>query len=158
MKTILDQWVADDAPLLDADDDGEYDHPGAAIYPAVLLPLLVAAVDPVLGDVPTDDDVEFYGISGASLVDKDLRTVLGDDVEGPFALSYCGAGDLATCRGELWAALAEATDELADEYGDDTSSWLVEGARSTFAPGLIPDDFRATNRPTFQQVIEFANS
>jgi hypothetical protein len=23
-------------------------------------------------------------------------------------------------------------------------------------PGLIEDDFRSTNRPTFQQVIEFA--
>ncbi len=158
VRTILDQWVADDAPLLDADDDGKYDHPGAAIYPAVLRPLIEAAIEPVLGDVATDDDIGFRGITGASLVDKDLRTVLGDDVEGPFALSYCGAGDLDACRDALWAALAGAADELAAEYGDDTSSWLVDGARSTFAPGLIPDNFRATNRPTFQQVIEFANS
>jgi hypothetical protein len=33
---------------------------------------------------------------------------------------------------------------------------LPEGQRLTFTPGLIPDDFRATNRPTYQQVLEFA--
>ena len=157
VKDILDEWVADDAPLLDADDNGDYDRPGAAIFPALLDPLYDAALEPVLGQVIADD-VRLRGIGGASILDKDLRTLLGDDVEGPFALQYCGAGDLDACRDALWGAVAAVADELAAEYGDDTGDWLVEGRRSTFTPGLIPDDFRATNRPTFQQVIEFANS
>ncbi len=45
---------------------------------------------------------------------------------------------------------------LAAERGDDPQSWLQEGQRIGFAPGLIPETFRATNRPTFQQVLEFA--
>ena len=46
--------------------------------------------------------------------------------------------------------------DLAAERGDDPSTWLREGSRQGFAPGLIPDTFRPTNRPTFQQVLEFA--
>jgi hypothetical protein len=45
---------------------------------------------------------------------------------------------------------------VAAERGDDIATWLPEGQRLTFTPGLIEDDFRATNRPTFQQVLEFA--
>ena len=46
--------------------------------------------------------------------------------------------------------------EIAVERGDDPMTWLSEGRRTTFTPGLIDDDFRFTSRPTFQQVIEFA--
>jgi hypothetical protein len=45
---------------------------------------------------------------------------------------------------------------LAVERGPDPTTWLPEGRRSTFTPGLIPDDFRSTNRPTYQQLLEFA--
>ena len=45
---------------------------------------------------------------------------------------------------------------MTTERGDDPSTWLKEGARVGFQPNLIPDTFRATNRPTFQQVLEFA--
>ena len=34
--------------------------------------------------------------------------------------------------------------------------WLREGLRSGFAPNLIPNTFRSTNHPTFQQLLEFA--
>ena len=44
----------------------------------------------------------------------------------------------------------------AAELGDDLSTWRREGQRSGFTPGLIPNDFRSTNRPTYQQVLEFA--
>jgi hypothetical protein len=90
------------------------------------------------------------------LVDKDLRTLLGEPVDGPFQVSYCGAGDIDICRDALWAAIGAAVSGVAAELGDDPSTWLSEGERQTFTPGLIDDDFRATNRPTFQQVIEFA--
>ena len=128
VKDILDEWVADDAPLLDADDNGDYDRPGAAIFPALLDPLYDAALQPVLGPVIADD-VRLRGVGGASILDKDLRTLLGDDVEGPFAVQYCGAGDLDACRDALWGAVAAVADELAAEYGDDTGDWLLEGRR-----------------------------
>ena len=152
---ILDQWVADDAPLLDADDDGDYDRAGALIFDELFGPLAGAVSEPVLGSV-IDDGVPIRGIGSPSLVDKDLRTLLGRPVEGEFNLSYCGAGDLDDCRASLWAVVDEVTAELATELGDDPTTWLQEGQRTTFIPGLIPNDFRSTNRPTYQQLLEFA--
>jgi hypothetical protein len=152
---ILDAWIADDAPLLDGDDDGEYDEPGPVIFDAVFPAVADAVVRPVLGAL-LDADVPLRGIGLPSVVDKDLRTLIGADVDGPFNVAYCGAGDLGTCRTDLWAALDVAVQAIAADQGDDLSLWRTEGARTTFVPGLIPDDFRATNRPTFQQVIEFA--
>ena len=35
------------------------------------------------------------GLSGESYVDKDLRTLLGERVDEPFSLRYCGGGSLA---------------------------------------------------------------
>jgi hypothetical protein len=41
--------------------------------------------------------------------------------------------------------------------GPDPAQWRTTAARTSFAPGLIPDTMRATNRPTFQQVLELAH-
>ena len=152
---LLDEWVADDAPRLDADDDGFADSPGPLLLDEIFTAVDTAARQPVLGDAIAAD-IRFRGIDAASFVDKDLRTVLGQPVEGAFTVSYCGAGDLDVCRDSLWAAVGDTVAGLAAERGDDIATWLPEGERLTFAPGLIENDFRATNRPTFQQVIEFA--
>ncbi|CAA0079260.1 Penicillin G acylase [Halioglobus japonicus] len=155
---IIDAWVADDAPRLDADNDGFYDDAGPAIMDELFRPLAVAVMEPVFGASVSalNSRVNLGGSNGASLVDKDLRTLLGKPVEGPFSLSYCGEGDLEVCRESLWAVVEEVALELADEYGsDDPTTWLREGALTRFSPGLIPNTFRATNRPTFQQVLEF---
>lgn len=152
---VLDAWADADAPLLDADADGEYDEAGPVIFERVLPAVLDAAVRPVLGPV-LDLDLRWRGIGLVSLVDKDLRTVAGAEVEAPFGVAYCGGGDLVTCRADLWAAVDDAVTALATELGDDPSAWRRAGDRTTFTPGLIPDDFRRTNRPTYQQVIEFA--
>jgi acyl-homoserine lactone acylase PvdQ len=152
---LLDAWVADDAPLLDADDDGDWDHPSAFIFGELLGPIADAVASPVFGSL-VDDGVDIRGISSSSVVDKDLRTLLGRDVAGPFNVSYCGNGDLESCSASLWETIAETVADIAAARGDDPTTWLREGRRSTFVPGLIPDDFRATNRPTYQQVLEFA--
>ena len=154
---LLDAWVADDAPLLDADDDGEYDSAGPVAFDALVPAVSEAVTEPVLGRLLAAG-VTRRGIDDVSVVDKDLRSLLGDDVEGPFGTSYCGAGDLEACRTSLWDAVVDVADRLATEQGDDPMQWRTEGRRTTFTPGLIDDDFRATNRPTFQQVIEFAPS
>lgn len=155
--TLLDEWVADDAPRLDADDDGFADSPGPLLLDTVFDPIVEAVARPVFADL-LDAGVGIRGIDDASFIDKDLRSVLGDPVEGEFRVSYCGAGDLDACRSSLWEAIDVAVGELVAERGPDPSTWLPEGQRLTFTPGLIPDDFRATNRPTYQQVIEFANA
>jgi acyl-homoserine lactone acylase PvdQ len=152
---LLDDWVADDAPRLDADDDGFADSPGPLLLDEIFDAVDAAVREPVLGPAIAAG-VRFRGIDDASLIDKDLRTVLGEPVEGEFNVSYCGAGDLDACRDSLWAAIDETVTALATERGDDITTWLPEGQRLTFTPGLIENDFRATNRPTYQQVIEFA--
>jgi acyl-homoserine lactone acylase PvdQ len=154
---LLDEWVADDAPRLDADDDGFADSPGPLLLDEIFDAVVEAVREPVLGPVVAAG-VDLRGIDDASFVDKDLRTVLGDPVEGEFNVAYCGAGDLDACRDSLWAAVDDEVAALAAERGADISTWLPPGQRLTFAPGLIDNDFRATNRPTFQQVIEFAPS
>ena len=159
---ILDAWVADDAPRLDADNDGFYDSAGPTIMDALFQPLADAVMRPVFGDLTstldlgsTRDHTPASAPEGASYVDKDLRTLLGEDVQGKFALSYCGAGDLENCRDSLWQVVDDVAQQLVTERGEDPSSWLLEGQLSSFVPGLIPDTFRTTNRPTFQQVLEF---
>jgi hypothetical protein len=160
---FMDSWVAEDAPRLDADDDGDYDSAGPTIMDALWEPLVEAAMRPVFGDLIEDlNEIRnlggnaISGNNGSSLIDKDLRTLLGQDVEGPFNLSYCGAGDLEDCRTDLWQAVDEVAQALAVEYGDeDPSQWLKEASRTGFAPGLIPETMRTTNRPTYQQLLEF---
>lgn len=164
---LLDAWVADDAPRLDADDDGFYDHAGATIMDALFEPLAEAVMRPVFGDLTDElNDIRSLGgnsdassvssPAGASYIDKDLRTLLGKKVVGKFNLKYCGSGFLADCRDSLWQVVDSVSQQLLADYGGDPDTWLRVGHRISFAPGLISDTFRATNRPTFQQVLEFA--
>jgi hypothetical protein len=152
---LLDDWVADDAPRLDADDDGNYDEAGPLIFDALFEPLADALSRPFLGEL-IDEGYDIAGIGATGLIDKDLRTLLGQPVAGEFNVAYCGEGSLADCQAALWAVVDSVADALAAERGGDPTTWLREGQRSSFIPGLIPDDFRSTNRPTFQQVLEFA--
>ena len=85
-----------------------------------------------------------------------MRSLLGKPVQGPFNLQYCGAGNLEACRDSLWQVVDSVGQALAAEYGGAPESWLKEGARTGYTPGLIPNTHRSTNRPTFQQVLEFA--
>ncbi len=152
---FLDEWVADDAPRLDADDDGFADSAGPLLFDEIFDAIAAAVAEPVLGPAIAAD-VDFRGIDNESFIDKDLRALLGEPVEGEFNIGYCGAGDLDACRDSLWEAVDDEVAALAAERGADIPRWLPPGQRLTFAPGLIDNDFRATNRPTFQQVIEFA--
>jgi len=155
---LLDAWVRDDAPRLDAANDGKLDSPGPAIMDGVWEPIATAVMGRVLG--ATLRDVKsvrgFNGLAGESYVDKDLRTLLGYPVKGHFNLSYCGDGSLRVCRDSIWIALHVAADKLATDFKDpDPANWFKDTERTGFQPGLIPNTFRATNRPTFQQVLEF---
>jgi acyl-homoserine lactone acylase PvdQ len=154
----LDNWVARDAPRLDADNDGKFDDAGPTIMDAAWTPLATAVLQRVFGDRLADvNAVRGLGsAAGESLGDKDLRTLLGENVKGKFNLRYCGDGNFDLCRKSLWITLHVVDEQLAAQYGNrEPSSWLKAGALTGFQPGLIPNKFRTTNRPTFQQVLQF---
>jgi len=155
---LLDDWVKRDAPRLDADGDGLYDEAGPVIIDAVWRPIADAVMSPVFGDLTDDLDGvrNLDGLEGASYVDKDLRTLLGEPVRGRFKLSYCGGGSLPACTEALWQAVHQAADAVAADLGQsDPALWRKSASRTGFVPGVLPDTFPSTNRPTFQQVLEF---
>jgi acyl-homoserine lactone acylase PvdQ len=159
---ILDDWFNRDAPRLDAHPaDGLYDEPGPTIMDALWRPIATAVMSPVFGSlIPDLDNVRSLGgLEGESYVDKDLRTLLGDPVIGPFNLSYCGFGSvprLPQCAASLWQAVHDTADSLTAQLGQaEPGLWRSTAARSGFVPGVLPDTFPFTNRPTFQQVLEF---
>jgi hypothetical protein len=158
--SVLDEWVGRDAPRLDSNLDGLNDDAGAVIMDAVWRPVAEAVMRPVLQDELDDVDSlrSFNGIAGQSYVDKDLRTLLDPHhVKGEFNLRYCGNGSLDACRAALWAAFDQAIVPLVNSQGFDPRVWRGQASRTGFTPGLIPATIRSTNRPTFQQVIEFDN-
>ena len=154
---VLDDWVRRDAPVLDADNSGQDDDAGPAIMNALWNPIADSVMRPVFGDQTAAlDDIRGLGsLSGESYVDKDLRTVLNQPVNGKFQLRYCGKGSLEACRASLWAAVDQVAGSLAAAQGTDPTTWRTASRRTGFTPGLIPDTMRTTNRPTFQQVLEF---
>jgi acyl-homoserine lactone acylase PvdQ len=168
---LVSAWSAAGGSRLDRDLDGKIDDPGAAVMDAAWNRLADAVMTPALGQGiadqlakinPRDDPATKNG--GAffagwyEYVDKDLRTLLGQPVKGPFSRRYCGNGDLAACRDSLWAAMKQAADQLAAAQGPDPAAWRADATaeRITFKPGLLQDTMRWVNRTSFQQVVEFA--
>jgi acyl-homoserine lactone acylase PvdQ len=154
---ILDDWVGRDAPRLDADGDTFYDEPGPVIMDELWRPIAEAVVAPVFGSLTPDLNAvrSLASLSGESYVDKDLRRLLGEKVQDPFNLSYCGAGSLADCRRALWDAVHLGADRLTSQLAEpDPAKWTKPAATTGFVPGLLPNRFPTTNRPTFQQVLE----
>jgi acyl-homoserine lactone acylase PvdQ len=154
---LLDDWVRRDAPRLDSNGDGFYDDAGPVIMDAAWHPIAAAVMQPVFGPLlgALDSVRGLGGQSGESYVDKDLRTLLGDPVKGRFHLSYCGGGSLSACRASLWAVIDQTANQLAAAQGQpDPGLWREPASTTGFVPGLLPNRFPSTNRPTFQQVLE----
>ena len=166
---LVDDWRAQGASRLDRDLDGSIDHPGAAVLDAGWRRVGDAVLSPVLGplvlrprQVNADHDEpgangNGFGSGWYGYVDKDLRTLLGRPVTGPFRTRFCGAGDLVACRTALWAALDAPAAELPAAPGADPARWRADATaeRVRFAGGLLPRTMRFANRPTFQQVMTF---
>jgi acyl-homoserine lactone acylase PvdQ len=169
LAELVTGWSRAGASRLDRNLDGKVDDPGAAILDAAWPKLADAVLAPVLGPL-TDrlaalmerDDAPNPG--GSAFIDgwygyvqKDLSTILGEKVRGPFANRYCGAGDPTVCARSLWAALDAAGNELAAAQGPDPASWHADATkeRIRFAPGFLPVTMRWANRPTYQQILSF---
>ena len=170
MFEILQDWRDDGASRLDADNNGVIDHPGAAIMDQAWPKIADAVMEPVLG--PELDDLaslmsrdnrannqgSAYGSGWYGYVEKDLRTLAGRPVAGPFKTRFCGAGDFVACRDSLWAALEEAGNELEAVFENpDPTVWRSDASaeRIFFSPGFLPFTMKWTNRPTFQQAISY---
>ncbi|HEY1360153.1 MAG TPA: penicillin acylase family protein [Thermoleophilaceae bacterium] len=172
---LISSWRAHGSSRLDRNLDGRIDDPGAAILDAAWAPMARAVLTPVLGDLaaangplvqlqqvddsPNDGNGSAYDDGWYGYVDKDLRTLLGDHVRGRFSRGYCGNGSLSACRASLWAALKGAVDGLAASQGQDPQGWASDSSaeRIEFQPGLLGSrTMRWTNRPTFQQLMEFS--
>lgn len=168
MLDVLDQWRRNGGNRLDRDGDGRIDDPGAAVMDGVWASLADAAMKPVLGGqlsklrsleprFQAPPQGQFGGWH--EYMDKDLRRLLGQKVQGKFHLKYCGRGDRAACRKDLWKAVDSAGASLARRYGSsDPAAWRANAnaERITFAPGVLPTTMAYTNRPSgIQQVITF---
>ncbi|MDQ3066226.1 MAG: penicillin acylase family protein [Actinomycetota bacterium] len=163
MLALLEGWATKGGSRLDRDLDTKIDDPGAAIMDAAWPRIADAVLRPRLGPV-TDRLAELeprfsLSMSGAwiNYVEKDLRQVLGRPYRTFNSLSYCGLGDLTTCRASLWAALDAAGAGLAAAQGADPAAWRADATaeRIVFAPGILRNTMRGANRPTFQQLISF---
>ena len=86
-------------------------------------------------DDPANDQGSAYDSGWYGYVDKDLRALMGRSVKGAFRRMYCGAGDLASCQGSLWAAIDAGGDELQAAQGADPTAWRADatGERIRFS-------------------------
>ncbi|MFD7227176.1 penicillin acylase family protein [Streptomyces sp. NPDC059881] len=100
-----------------------------------------------------------YGWWG--FTDKDLRQVLGEQVGGPLAKTYCGGGQLTACRDALLTTLGQAVAKPATEVypGDGTcgagDQWCADTLVHRPLGGITHPAVHWQNRPTYQQVVEF---
>ncbi|MGW3496197.1 penicillin acylase family protein [Streptomyces sp. NPDC001020] len=148
-------------------------------------PLLVKAeFEPGLGsdlytaftaDLPVDESPSAgHGATGShagsafqygwwSYVDKDIRTVLGEPVQGPLARTYCGGGSLGSCRDILISTLKQAAGMTAAQVypGDDQCSagdqWCADSIVQRPLGGIKHGRIGWQNRPTYQQVVEYTS-
>ncbi|MGW7381661.1 penicillin acylase family protein [Streptomyces sp. NPDC054794] len=98
-----------------------------------------------------------------SYVDKDIRAVLGESVQGGLAQKYCGAGSVSSCRDILIGTLKTAAGLTAAQVypGDDQCSagdqWCADSIVQRTLGGIKHGRISWQNRPTFQQVVEYTS-
>ena len=94
-------------------------------------------------------------------VDKDIRAVLGDPVQGPLPRGFCGGGDLAGCRQVLLSSLGQAAAQSpAQVYPADAvckagDQWCADAIQQSPLGGVSHPLISWQNRPTYQQVVSF---
>ena len=165
-------WSQAGASRLDVDLDGSIDHAGAAVLDAAWPRIAEAVMKPVVGasaedggllrrmmqiDGRPESSSSAYGSGWFGYLNKDLRALLGQPRSGSYGQGFCGAGDLASCRTDLWQAVQAAADEVAAGQGNDPAAWREPATteRISFGPLLPGVSMRYSNRGTFQQVLEF---
>ncbi|MFE7648937.1 penicillin acylase family protein [Streptomyces phaeoluteigriseus] len=98
-----------------------------------------------------------------SYVDKDIRAVLGEPVQGALGRKYCGGGTLSGCRDVLLTTLKEAAGRTAAQvYPGDAlcaagNQWCADSIVQRTLGGIKHGNISWQNRPTYQQVVEFTS-
>ncbi|MFJ1607608.1 penicillin acylase family protein [Streptomyces sp. NPDC088253] len=98
-----------------------------------------------------------------SYVDKDIRAVLGESVQGGLSQKYCGGGSLSACRDSLISTLKTAAGLTAAQVypGDDQCSagdqWCADSIVQRTLGGIKHGKITWQNRPTYQQVVEYTS-
>jgi hypothetical protein len=94
-------------------------------------------------------------------VNKDLRTILGDDVRGRFSRVYCGGGSPTKCATALIKSLEQALahDSDAELYPDGPcdqgdAQWCHDAVEHRATGAITQPPIHWINRPTFQQVVQ----
>jgi acyl-homoserine lactone acylase PvdQ len=168
MLSLLVAWRKAGGNLLDLNNDGKIDNPGAAIMNAAWPKIAAADMRPELGPL----EGEFSSLVGVfdsppggqfsgwyQYFDRDVSKLLHVKQPQPFANDYCGAGSLQRCRQSVWAAIAAAGKALThQQHSASPSAWRASATaeRITFIPGLLKYTMAYTNRPSgIQQVISF---
>ncbi|MFF0462108.1 penicillin acylase family protein [Streptomyces mexicanus] len=154
---ILDAWW----PLLV---EAEFEPGlGSDLYTALTADLAIDEA-PSAGHGPTGSHAgSAFQYGWWSYVDKDIRAVLGEPVRGPLARKYCGGGDLSACRDTLIATLKQAAGTTAAQVypGDDQCAagdqWCADSIAQRPLGGIKHGRISWQNRPTYQQVVEFAS-
>jgi acyl-homoserine lactone acylase PvdQ len=174
VKTLR-AWVKSGAHRRDKDANGTYGQAEAVRIIDAWWPRWVTAeFKPELGTKLFDaleQVVAFHDAPGPigsafisgwyGYVNKDLRTILGDDVRGEYSRTYCGAGSSAKCRAALISSLKDALAHDSDaelypagpcEGGD--AQWCHDAVRHTATGAVTQPPIHWINRPTFQQVVQ----
>jgi acyl-homoserine lactone acylase PvdQ len=96
-------------------------------------------------------------------VSKDLRQVLGAPVADPLPSAYCGGGSLSACRAVLLSSLSAAAAKSAssvypaDAYCSAGDQWCADAIVQDPLGGITDPLTTWQNRPTYQQVVQFAS-
>jgi len=179
----LRAWAAAGAHRRDGDGDGVYEHAEAIRILDAWWPLWMRSqFAPVLGkrlfeamssvhalDNHPNNNGDHVGSAWQSgwysFAQKDLRTLLGRRVAGRWTRTYCGRGGLGRCRRALSGSLKKALEVEADAlYRDEVCAAAGrDGDQTCFDAiwhrplgGITQPLIPWQNRPTFQQVVEFA--
>ncbi len=167
---LLRSWMKSGAHRVDRDRTGHYTDQAAIALMDTWYPLLAKEIlRPVLGDlvaaIPQSVDntpsshrgSAWNNVAAYSWVSRDLEKVLGRSPKDAMAVSYCGKGELSTCRDQLRATLRTAVATLAREQKtSDPSAWKYDKHRDDIQFQYVGQSVPAIdwqNRPTFQQVI-----
>jgi len=168
MLALMKQWRVQGGNRLDLNDDGDIDHPGAAIMDGAWDPIADAFMGPrIKGQLDELDSLfsRFNSPPGGQYngwyqyFDRDIRRLLKQKIKAPFKIQYCGKGKLNACQNAIWEAIAAAGKKLENQQGNaDPTTWRASATDEeiTFAP--IPLATMAyTNRPSgYQQLTSFS--
>jgi acyl-homoserine lactone acylase PvdQ len=164
---LLVAWNHAGGSLLDLNNDGKIDNPGAAIMANAFPRLAEAVMRPQLGSQLTEFGSiypVFDGYLGGQesgwfmYMYRDFKKLLDIKQPQPLVNNYCGDGNLSRCQTSLWTALGAAGKQLArQQKTSDPNQWRASATaiQIHFAP-LNVFTMQYTNRPNgIQQVISF---